>query len=71
MPALVISSHLLNPLSKLYAMYSDMYKDEYNFRPRDWEFWAGQLNARDRLWAHINARFGEERVRAYAVCYDL
>ena len=72
-PALIISNHLIRPLAKLYAMYSDIYKDEFNFRPleTDWDFFASQLHGRDLLWAHMNARFGTEKVIGYALGYDL
>lgn len=73
MPTLIISNHLLETLSKLYAMYRDMYKDEFNSRPldSDFDFFASQLHGRDRLWEYMCAKFGEERVRGYALSYDL
>jgi hypothetical protein len=54
-------------------MYSDIYKDEFNFRPleTDWDFFASKVNGRDLLWAHMNARFGKEKVIGYALGYDL
>ena len=72
-PALIISNHLIRPLAKLYAMYSDMYKDEYNFRPleSDWDFFASQVRGRDLLWQHMIAKWGEEKVRCYALGYNL
>jgi hypothetical protein len=54
-------------------MYRDMYKDEFNSRPldSDFDFFASQLHGRDRLWEYMCAKFGEERVRGYALSYDL
>jgi hypothetical protein len=71
MPQLIISNHLVKPLCNLYGMYSDMVKDQIGFRPEDWGFWFKQVDARDKLWAYMNSRFGEEKVRAYALGYDL
>lgn len=40
MPKLIISNHLLAPMADLYGEYSDAYKEVYNLRPDNWEWWA-------------------------------